>query len=454
MTYQGQKIVVLGAGISGIGAAKALCRAGAQVILSDVRPLSAELTAALTGMGVQCVFGAQDSSLLTGAQLVVLSPGIAVTTPIVRMAQESAVPVVAELEIAYQLSVAPIYAITGTNGKTTTTTLLGSMFDAAGREYVVGGNIGSALSEDVATVSSEGVIVAEVSSFQLETVCQFRPHVAAILNITPDHFERHGSMEAYVAAKKRILENQIEKDVLILNQEDPYCRQLATDARSTIYWVQTHGEVKRGGYVRDNMLYLRLDNCEIPLVAIDELQVHGEHNWLNALTAALMAYLGKVPIRVIQGVLRVFRGLPHRVERVQKINGVTYYDDSKATNPDATVKALQELSGTMVWIAGGHDKQTDIRDLMNVASRCACAAVFLGAASVRFAEEAKKAGCREIAIVTNMEEAVTTAARQAACMNADTVLFSPACSSFDMYRNYRERGRDFKRCVANLETLS
>lgn len=453
MVYKGQNILVLGAGISGVGAARALCHAGAKVTLSDVHPLSAELTSALTAMGIRCVFGPQDSSLLANIRQAVVSPGIALDTPIVRMAAEANIPLVAELEVAYQLADAPIYAITGTNGKTTTTTLLGSMCDAAGREHVVGGNIGSALSEDVATVSEDGVVIAEVSSFQLETVHAFRPRVAAILNITPDHFERHGSMESYVAAKSRIFENQTADDVLILNRHDAYCRALAERAKSRIYWVGTDAAQDEGGYVRDGRLCLRIDGKEIPLVAVEELQIHGAHNWLNALTAALMAYLAGVPVRVMQGVLRVFSGLPHRVERVDVINGVTYYDDSKATNPDATIKALEECGGRTIWIAGGHDKQTSIEELMAAAEQSVQGAVFLGAAAARFATQADAAGLTQYVMADSMEDAVMKAAELAADSRADVVLFSPACSSFDMYRNYRERGRDFKRCVRQLDTV-
>lgn len=450
MGYKGQNILVLGAGISGIGAARALCRAGAKVTLSDVHPLSAERTSALTAMGVRCVFGPQDSSLLADVQQMVVSPGIALDTPIARMATEAHIPLVAELEVAYQLSAAPIYAITGTNGKTTTTTLLGSMCDAAGREHVVGGNIGSALSEDVAGVSEDGIVIAEVSSFQLETVHAFRPRVAAILNITPDHFERHKTMEAYVTAKSRIFENQTADDILILNRHDAYCLDLAKRASSRIYWVGTEAAEESGGYVRDGRLWLRIDGEDILLVGTQELQIHGAHNWLNALTAALMAHLAGVPIRVIQGVLRVFRGLPHRVEPVCSVNGTMYYDDSKATNPDATIKALEERSGRTVWIAGGHDKQTGIEELMAVAKQSSCGAVFLGAAAERFAAQADSIGWSNWVRAETMEDAVAKAAEMASRCRADVVLFSPACSSFDMYRNYRERGRDFKRCVRQL----
>lgn len=450
MKYTNTKILVIGAGISGIGAARALAKAGANVILSDVKDLSAEKTAALTALGIECVFGAQKSSLLAGVEQIIMSPGIAPTIPLAVAATEAGIPVVSEIEVAYELSQAPIYAITGTNGKTTTTTLLGDMVAAGGLKNVVGGNIGKALSEQVSELSPDGIVVAEVSSFQLEMIDRFRPHVAAVLNITPDHFERHGDMDSYVQAKARIFENQTTDDVLILNAQDPYCRAFAEKAQSRILWVSTAGKVENGAYVENDVLYLNANGVPEVLLSADELLLKGEYNWLNILTASLMAQHAGVPLSVIRGVLRVFKGLPHRVENVATQEGINYYNDSKATNTDATIKALQSFSQPLVWIAGGYDKGTDLTLLMQVARKCK-GIVFLGNSKERFSIAAQKEGISNIELAGDLAQAVKKAQKLAQKNNATVVLFSPAASSYDQYHNYQERGRDFCRLVAELE---
>lgn len=450
MDFSQQHVLVVGAGISGIGAARALAKQGAKVTLSDLVSLSAERTAALSGLGIECVFGTQKVSLLAGVDSVVLSPGIARTVPLVAAAERDGIPVIAELELAYRLAAAPFYAITGTNGKTTTTTLLGDMIAAAGLPHLVGGNIGSALSEQADTLQEDGVIVAEVSSFQLESIVDFRPHAAVILNITPDHFERHGDMAGYVRAKARIFENQEAGDMLILNAHDPYAADMARQARATTWWLDTEGPTERGAYIEDGVMYLRKDEAPVRLVALDELQLRGSHNWVNMLAAALLAWEAGVPLRVIRGVLRVFSGLEHRVEYVTTKNGIAYYNDSKATNTDATVKAVAGFAAPPVLITGGYDKGTDLTDLAQAMAACRGVVLF-GASAERFATAAQAAGATGIVRAESMTEAVREATRLAQEHRAETVLFSPAASSFDRYRNYRERGRAFKAAVAELE---
>ena len=279
---------------------------------------------------------------------------------------------------------------------------------------------------------------------------RFRPHVAAVLNITPDHFERHGDMDSYVQAKARIFENQTTDDVLILNAQDPYCRAFAEKAQSPILWVSTAGKVENGAYVEGNVLYLNANGVPEVLLSADELLLKGEYNWLNILTASLMAQHAGVPLSVIRGVLRVFKGLPHRVENVATQEGITYYNDSKATNTDATIKALQSFSQPLVWIAGGYDKGTDLTLLMQVARKCK-GIVFLGNSKERFSIAAQKEGISNIELAGDLAQAVKKAQKLAQKNNATVVLFSPAASSYDQYHNYQERGRDFCRLVAELE---
>lgn len=446
MDYKDKKVLVIGAGVSGVGAARALARVGANAILSDPKALSAELTSALTALGVECVFGPQQSGLLAGVDYVVVSPGIALGIPIIDAAEKAGIPVIAEIELAYQLAKAPIYAVTGTNGKTTTTSLLGDMVAAAGIPYVMGGNIGSALSESVLDLQEDGIIVAEISSFQLETIKGFRPKAAVVLNITPDHTERHGTMEEYVRVKGRITENQTVDDVLLLNKNDKYCKQIEAKAACQVYELDTYGVVPRGAYILDDMLCLKVNGEVVELVKTNELQIKGRHNWENALAASFLAYMAKVPLRVIRGVLRAFKGLPHRIEPVGEVAGVVYYNDSKATNTDATVQAIKGFAEPIIWIAGGYDKGTDLSDLMETAKVCA-GVIFMGAAKERFLLAAKTAGLMNVACVETLAEAVALAAKQAKELQAKVVLFSPACSSYDMFKNYRERGIVFKDIV-------
>lgn len=454
MKFSGQRILVVGAGISGVGAARALAKAGAQVTLSDMKVLPAEQTSALTAAGIECVFGTQPVSLLNERQAVVVSPGIPLQAPIIQGAIKAGIPVISEVEVAYCLTKAPIYAITGTNGKTTTTTLLGDMLAAAGQDHVVAGNIGMALSEEVAKVGPKGVVVAEISSFQLETIETFRPHVAVILNITPDHFERHGSMDAYVAAKARIFENQSTGDILILNMADPYCAALAKKAPAMVYELvaEEGAQITQGAYIEDGKLTLKIAGEVIPLVRTEELQIQGRHNWENALASSLMACLAGVPQPVICGVLRVFKGLEHRVEFVAEKNGIKFYNDSKATNTDATIKAIEGFAQGPVLIAGGHDKQTDLQDLVQAMKKCS-AVILTGAARKRFARAAAEAGVIDVQESEDLAEAVRLAYQLATEKQCGNVLYSPACSSFDCFKNYRERGRAFKQFVKNLEEV-
>ncbi len=449
MDFPNKTFLVLGAGISGIGAARALAKVGAKAVLSDTKPLPSEQVAALEKMGVKCFFGVQDRNLLANHDYLVLSPGIPLTTPMVVYAKEDGIPVIAELELAFHLSKAPIYAVTGTNGKTTTTTLFDKIMAEAGISHVTGGNIGIALSELVTDVSAEGIIIAEVSSFQLESIDLFRPKAAVILNITPDHFERHGTMAEYIKVKSRVFENQKPGDVLLLNRQDEFCCKLAQMAKSDVYWLDTETKPERGAYIEGEMLFLRINGKDIPLLTTSELRLKGRHNYENVLAAAFLSYFGGVPTETICKVLRTFKGLEHRIEFVTEKYGISYYNDSKATNTDATIKAIESFREDIVLIAGGYDKGTDLADLMKTAQHCR-AVVFIGAARERFTKSAKAMGIKNIYTAETLQDAVQIAGTAAKTHAAEIVLFSPACSSYDMFSNYCARGLAFKEIVRAL----
>ena len=448
MDFSGKKILVIGAGISGRAASMAIARHGGQVVLNDKKEIdpSAEPWPALAGSGVELVFGRQDNSLLEGIDIVVPSPVISPEIPIMQEAAARRIPIWSEVEVAYRLTDADVLGVTGTNGKTTTTTLLGEIMKASGRQTVVGGNIGVGLSEQAEDLPQGAVVVAELSSFQLEFTQTMKARAATILNITPDHLDRHHTMEGYAAAKKRIFRNQDKRDVAVLNYDDERIRAMAPDMTGRVLWFSTQGAVPAGAFYRDGLLVLRIDGKDTVLCREEELHLFGKHNIQNCLAAALMAYDVGVPADVISSVLTSFRGVEHRLEKVRTIDGVTYYNDSKGTNTDASIKALEAFPGHLILIAGGYDKMTPLEEFMELAAKKVDTMILIGAAADRFEAAARKAGVADIRRAGySMDQAVMMAKRIAKA--PQSVLLSPACSSFDMYDNFEQRGRIFKGIV-------
>ena len=448
MDFSGKHILVIGAGISGRAASEALASHGASVVLNDLKTIDThhEPWPELKADGIRLVFGHQEAALLDGMDLVVPSPVISPEIPIMKEAAVRHIPIWSEVEVAYRLTDAEILAVTGTNGKTTTTTLLGDIMNAAGRETVIGGNIGYGLSEQAEDLPKEDVVVAELSSFQLEFTQTMKAKAAVILNITPDHLDRHHTMEAYAAAKERIFHNQDKSDYALLNYDDARIKAMEPDMTGTVLWFSTEQEVPAGAFAKDGRLILRTDGSDTEICREDELKLFGRHNIQNCLAAALMAYVAGAPLSVIQRVLRTFGGVEHRIEPVRTINGVPYYNDSKGTNTDASIKALEAFSGHLILIAGGHDKMTPLDEFMNLAAQKVDTMILIGDAADRFEKAAKKAGVKDIRKAGySMERAVMMARKIAA--PPQTVLLSPACSSYDMYDNYEQRGRMFKGIV-------
>ncbi|AOH47445.1 UDP-N-acetylmuramoylalanine--D-glutamate ligase [Selenomonas sp. oral taxon 920] len=460
MSYQNQSALVIGAGISGFAAAKYLAAAGARVTLSDAKEeADAEKDAvtqkhieALRTQGISCVFGAQREELIEGTDLIVLSPAVPERIPLVQAARARGIRVTTEVELAGEIAHAPIYAVTGTNGKTTTTTLLGELLCAHFPAVGIGGNIGVPLIDVAQEIPADGAIAAEISSYQMEATTHFHPAVAAELNVTPDHIVRHGSMEVYQAMKEKLFAAQTAEDFLVLNCDDPHTRGMAERARGKVCFFSRREELAEGAAVRaDGMIVIRWDGEEHVLISARELGIPGGHNVENALAAAAVAFFAGVTPAEMRPVLRAFKGVEHRIEFVRTLDGVSYYNDSKATNTDSAIKALEAFDGHMILIAGGDDKLTDLTEFMELVHARVDELILVGDAAERFGAAALDAGIAPEHIHRAgylMEKAVQTARELAA--PPQTVLLSPACASFDMYGGYEERGRDFKRIVNEL----
>ena len=446
--FSGTHFLVIGAGISGRSASLALVKHGGSVILNDMKAIDTTVAPwpELAAAGVQLLFGKQDTALLQGVDVVVPSPVISPEIPIMKEAIRLGLPIWSEVEVASRVTDADILGVTGTNGKTTTTTLLGEIMNATGRHTVVGGNIGYGLALQAEDLPAGDVVVAELSSFQLEFTNTMKAKAATILNITPDHLDRHLTMEAYAAAKERIFRNQDKNDFAVLNYDDERVRAMADDMTGIVVYFSTHGEVPVGAFYNDGELVLRMDGVDTVICHESDMHLFGKHNIQNCLAASLMAYVAGASLDVIRATLKSFKGVEHRLEKVRTIHGVTYYNDSKGTNVDASIKALEAFKGHVILIAGGYDKKTPLDEFMALAKEKVDTLILLGDAADRFEEAAKKAGLTDIRKVGySMERAIFLA--RSIAKEPQVVVLSPACSSFDMYDNYEQRGRVFKGIV-------
>ncbi|MGE5708213.1 MAG: UDP-N-acetylmuramoyl-L-alanine--D-glutamate ligase [Bacteroidota bacterium] len=443
MDWKEKKVAVLGLGKSGIAAAKVLAGLGGQVSASDLRSRE-ELEEAVSQLPpeVEIEAGGHAQSCLE-AELLVVSPGVPCDLPILVAAEADGVPVMGEVELAYELTHSPIVAITGTNGKTTTTTLVGELLKAAGFNAPVGGNIGVPL---VSLAQTEAdYLVAEVSSFQLETVSRFRPHVGLFLNFTDDHLNRHGTMERYFSLKRRLFEKQEPSDWAILNADDPRVAGLAGELPSQVMLFSRTRPVADGAFVQDGFIML---GAEI-LMPVSEIRLRGGHNLENCLAAACVGKALAIPLPVIRKVLSSFEGVEHRCEPVETIGGVLYINDSKGTNYDSTIKAIESYEEPLVLILGGRDKGGAITPLVEAVSSRAKYTVLLGEAAPYFERVLQASHYERIIRADNLKEAVEKARERT--LPGDVVLFSPACTSYDMFKNYEERGRAFKAIVRDLQ---
>ena len=453
MDFHGKTVLVIGAGISGFAAAKIAKDMGARAILSDAKAESDihQDFEELRQRGIETVFGPQKAEMLEPVDLVIVSPAVPVSIPIIREAKERGIPVMSEVELAGRLAKSPICAVTGTNGKTTTVTLLGLLLETHYQKVGVGGNIGIPLSEEALRIGEEGCIAAEISSYQMEATGTFHPHVSVVLNVTPDHILRHGSMEVYQQMKERMFAEGTIEDYLVLNYDDPRTRSMKERAHSQVAFFSRREDLESGACLKGDLLVLRWQGKEHPLCRISELGIKGGHNVENALAASLAAFFaGAEPEKMVR-VLKSFRGVEHRIEYVRDVAGVPYYNDSKATNTDSAIKALETFPGHIILLAGGDDKMTDLTEFMSLVKERVEELILLGDGAKRFHDDAVALGFPEERIHEagySMEKAVSIAYGLAS--PPQVVLLSPACASFDMYSGFEERGRDFKRMVNNL----
>jgi UDP-N-acetylmuramoylalanine--D-glutamate ligase len=447
MELKGKKVLVVGLGKSGLAAALFLRRRGAQVTVSDLRSAEAlgKEIPSLLEAGIVVEAGGHGLLTFRRQDLIVVSPGVPLSTPELVQVRNLGLPIIGELELAARFLKGKVLAITGSNGKTTTTTLCGEIFSAAGLNPLVAGNIGLPVIDVVDQSTESAWSVLEVSSFQLETTDSFHPHVAVILNITPDHLDRHGTFENYAAMKEKIFANQTGTDYLILNGDDSTAQQAASRTKSQVLWFSRSKIVRCGAFLLDGMVMFRPTEQEkpIPVLPLAEIPLKGEHNIENVLAAVCAACVAKIPTPTIAQTIASFHAVEHRLEFVAAIHGVDYYNDSKATNVDATAKAIASFPGNIHLILGGKDKNSDYTQL-NALLRARVKTVYtIGSAAEKI--ESQISGVTRIIHTGTLEAAVDQAAGQAVA--GDVVLLAPACSSFDQFENYEQRGKVFKQAV-------
>jgi UDP-N-acetylmuramoylalanine--D-glutamate ligase len=443
--WQDKKVTVLGLGKSGLACARELLAQGASLCLSDARPTEElmPLVADLPADRIR-VDGGGHSGACLDADAIVLSPGVPIQTPIIQAAIADGVPVIGEVELAFQLRHdVPYVAITGTNGKTTTTTLVGEILNQAGLQAPVGGNIGTPIVSLVHEPAE--AFVLEVSSFQLETIHTFQPRVAAFLNFTDDHLNRHGTREEYLAMKKRIFENQESGDFAVLNADDPTVASLASQVRSQPLLFSAEKDLSAGVVVKDGWILVRAAAGETPVMPVAEIQLRGRHNLENCLAAVAIAAALNLPFESVRRTIAAFKGVEHRIEPVATLNGALFINDSKGTNYDSTVKAIEAYTEPLILIAGGRDKGGAINHLIEAVRQRVRHTILIGEAAPYFERVLRAAGYEAITMAEDLGAAVSAAAAMA--QPGDVVLFSPACTSFDMFKNYEERGRAYKSLV-------
>jgi UDP-N-acetylmuramoylalanine--D-glutamate ligase len=450
--YAGKRVLIIGMGKSGVAAMKAFARAGAEVTVYDAKDIEwedKELFSRITEIGAPAYFnGAEPAS--DGWDYVVKSPGVPPDLPFIRDAVANGATLVSDLDPAYELADGDFIAITGTNGKTTTTTLVGEIYRAAGTPCAVTGNIGTPVVETVSRAALGTVFITEVSSFQLEDVREFRPKVAAILNLTPDHLDRHGTMEDYGAAKAKVFARQTGDDHIVYNADDEAVSKLVGKAKSRRFPFSRTQDLETGAALREGRLVISDPGAagEIDLIAADELRIPGAHNVENALAAAAIAYCGGIEPDVIANALKTFKGVEHRMEYVATISGVKFVNDSKGTNPGASAKAIEASDAGIFLIAGGYDKQSDFRPFVRGFGGKVRHLLLMGATADRFKAEAEAEGFTDATVCEDMSACVRLGFELAG--PGDTVLLSPASASWDMYACFEERGEHFKRIVEEL----
>lgn len=452
MIFKGKNVLVVGTGISGIAACELLNEEKAHVILfegnrdakeEEIRKKSPAFE------NLEILIGELPEVIIGVLDFAVLSPGVPTDIPMVKDLREKGVIILGEIELAYQLSKGSILAITGTNGKTTTTALVGEIMKNYFSDVKVVGNIGIPYTGVARETTDETVIVAEISSFQLETALEFHPKVTAILNITPDHLNRHHTMECYIQMKESITKNQTETDLCVLNYEDEVLRKFGSEVQTQVVFFSSKRRLEHGLYLEGDSIYCSIGGSRYEVVNVNNLNLLGIHNYENVMAAVGIALGFQVPIEKIREVLVRFQAVEHRIEYVTEKRGVKFYNDSKGTNPDAAIQGIRAMNRRTLLIGGGYDKDSEYDEWIEAFEGKVKKLVLLGATAEKIASCARRHGFTELAFADSLEEAINICYDNAE--SGDAVLLSPACASWGMFRNYEERGRIFKEIVRNLK---
>ncbi len=449
---KGKHVLIVGTGKSGRAAAQAMVKLGAKVSVQDSRPedeVDSQLIAFLEDRDIDCYWACEPEDM-SRFDMLILSPGVAPGLPFIEDAKAQGAEIIGELEIAYRVGHGNYVAITGTNGKTTTTTLVGEIFKAAARKTYVVGNIGVAVISKALSAEDDSWLITETSSFQLETIRDFCPQISAILNLTPDHMDRHKTMQNYIDAKARVFENQTKDQYCIINYDDAECHKLIAKCNATPVPFSRREELGFGAFVKNDKIVIRdADGSTVEICDTQDLQIPGMHNLENALAACAIAYFAGIDTEIIAKVVREFRGVEHRIELCNEIDGIKFVNDSKGTNPDAAIRAIEAMKNNIILIAGGYDKNASFDEFAAAFDGKVKALLLLGKTATKIKEAAEKAGFTNSVILKDMETCVREAYRMA--QPGDVVLLSPACASWDMYTSFEQRGMHFKECVRELE---
>ncbi|MGN0466918.1 MAG: UDP-N-acetylmuramoyl-L-alanine--D-glutamate ligase [Lachnospiraceae bacterium] len=451
MELKNKTVFVAGTGISGIGAAKLLDAVDANIILYDGKESlkKEDVQEKLGNVKAEIVIGELTDDCIEKCDLCILSPGISAFGPLANRFTEKNIPIWGEIELAYAVSKGKIAAITGTNGKTTTTALVGEILKAYYESTFVVGNIGIPFTNVALDTREDTAIAAEISSFQLETIHKFHPAVSAVLNITPDHLDRHGTLQNYADTKLKISMNQTKDDVIVLNYDDEMTKDMANRTNARVVFFSRLTPLEEGICLIDKKFVIREEGKEIFVCNLDDLKLLGGHNHENVLAAIGITYYMGVPADVIGKVATSFAGVEHRIEYVDTINGVAYYNDSKGTNPDAAIKGIQAMKTKTVLIGGGYDKGASYKEWIEAFDGKVKKLVLVGATAQKIQKDANECGFYDTIIVDTFEEAVMTCAKEA--KEGESVLLSPACASWGMFPNFEVRGKVFKELVKSLK---
>lgn len=453
MDLTDKKVVVVGTGVSGMGAVKLLSETSADITLYDGND-KADRDEILKKIPDDCdlrlIIGEMPDEVVKETDLLVISPGVPIDSDIVKLFEKENVPVWGEIELAYNFEQGTVFAITGTNGKTTTTTLVGEIMKKYNNQTFVVGNIGNSYTGEVLKTTKDSYTVAEISSFQLETIREFAPKGSAILNITPDHLNRHYTMENYAAVKESITKNQWkvrEDDYCVLNYDDKVLREFGKTIKNPVYFSRKE-KPSKGAYLDGRIIRYFDGKDDYEVMSVDDMHLFGNHNYENVMAAIAMTIEAGVPLNIIVNVIKDFMGVEHRIEYVRDKNGVTYYNDSKGTNPDSSIKALEAMSRPTILIAGGYDKHSEFDEFIDAFDNKVKLMVLLGQTADKIEETAVRHGFTNIIKTDSLEKAVKICAENA--VSGDVVLLSPACASWGMFKNYEERGKLFKEYVNSL----